>query len=83
MTVAPNPWSGNTRVSYQIAEAGAVYWSVYDMTGRKLLAYTIDIDAPGTYELVLDQKDIDGRGMVMLLMQTGNQVYKKRMLILE
>jgi len=83
MTVAPNPWSGNTRVSYQIAEAGAVYWSVYDMTGRKLLSYTIDIDAPGTYDLVLDQKDIDGRGMVMLLMQTGNQVYKKRMLILE
>ncbi len=83
MTVAPNPWSGNTRVSYQVAEAGPVYWSVYDLTGRKLLSYNIDIDAPGSYDLVLDQRDIDGRGMVMLLMQTGSQIYKKRMLILE
>ena len=68
----PNPFTGTTRIDFDLTEAGHVTLRVYDVRGREVTrlvdeplaarSYTADVDAsglaPGTYLYVLE---VDGQ----------------------
>ena len=48
----PNPFSTETRIGYQIAEAGDVHLIARDVTGREIRTLVSGWQDPGVYEMV-------------------------------
>ena len=57
LRVAPNPTDGRTMVRYQMATAGSVAITLYDLTGREVRKVAPQQVGPGAQETVLD---VDG-----------------------
>jgi hypothetical protein len=46
----PNPFNSQTKISFQIREAGHANLAIYDITGRRIANLTDEILAPGEYD---------------------------------
>ncbi len=57
----PNPFRGTTTLSYALAKGGAVELAVYGVDGRKVATLASGVQEAGSYRLVWDGRDGDGR----------------------
>lgn len=75
----PNPFNPSTVISYEIAKAGSVRLSVYDILGREV-AVLVDQDrAPGTYRVTFDASGISSGVYLYRLHVAGQVVATRRM----
>ena len=78
----PNPYNGETVISFQITTPGDVEFSIFDMTGRQLFGQTGYYDS-GRHELLIDASMVDARGVLYYQISMGNQVATKKMISIE
>ena len=81
----PNPFNPRTTIRYNLAEAGPVELTLYDVTGRlvrRLLAATLPA---GGHEVIWEGTDGDGRavtsGVYLLMMRAGRHVETERLVL--
>jgi len=71
----PNPFNPETMVSYQVAKSSQVRITVYDLTGRKVISLVNTEQAPGSYSVVWNGRDLHGNavssGIYLLRMEAG------------
>ena len=77
----PNPFNPETRIDYQLPEAGEVTIEVFDLTGRKVRTLIRENAQPGSYQILWDGRSDDGRtvssGTYIYIMRCGS--YQQRM----
>ena len=59
----PNPFNGQTRISFQVQEPGSANLEIYDILGRRIAAYDQGYVQPGIHNFIWDGKDQDGNGL--------------------
>jgi PKD repeat protein len=76
---APNPFAGNTVISYVLPEnANSVSMEIYDMIGRKVASITEgEFQAAGTYQFNYKNEDLQTSSGVYMVRLTvdGNVAY--------
>ena len=78
----PNPFSGQTIIPFEMAEAGSVLLTIVDPYGRMLYSETIDAKR-GYNEFAVRAADIGARGVLLYSVETQNSKHTKRMIIAE
>lgn len=75
----PNPFNPETRISYDIAEAGEVSLIVYDILGRKIVELVNEFKTPGRYNILWTGNDVLGNsvGSGIYLYQLRSRSYSK------
>jgi hypothetical protein len=85
LTIAPNPFHSQTRVSYEVAAPGPVAISVYDITGRLVRTLTSGPHKPGTYNLTWDGKDNESRtlaeGVYFIRLETLSKSLSRKVVL--
>lgn len=76
----PNPFSGNTTITYALPEAGQVNIEVYDALGKKIKTLVSESKPAGTYSINFDGSNL-ASGTYLYKIKAGNQVSTKRLLV--
>ncbi len=63
---APNPFSGETTITFELTQAGAVTLAVYDMLGREVAVLVDDVLPSATFDATFDASNLP----------TGTYVYR-------
>ncbi len=83
----PNPFNPHTRIGYQLAEAGPVSLTIYNLLGQRIRVLVEQPQAAGSYEVLWDSKDAGSRevvsGMYMYRLASRQGVLARRMLRLK
>lgn len=78
----PNPFNPVTSISYQIAEAGKVNISVFNMAGQLVETLVNEQRTPGSYSVVWNANDVSS-GIYFYKLTTGNKTFTKKMLLIK
>lgn len=78
----PNPFNKNSIVRYELAKSSDVNFSVYDVTGKKVMEQITAKASPGEYSINMDATNFNKGVYFYTLTANGNQV-TKRMVITE
>jgi len=78
----PNPFKGETTVSFMMPEAGVAKLSVYDMTGRQIVVRTIDA-VKGLNSEVFTKAQLGVSGVLYYTLESGDYTATKKMIIVE
>jgi hypothetical protein len=82
----PNPFSGQTTISYQLAAEGKVRISVYNVAGQLVRTLLDEHQMTGRYSVAWDGKDQAGRkaaaGLYFYQMQTPDRTLTRRMALI-
>ena len=82
----PNPFNALTLIRFMLPEAGEARLELCDLLGQRIASVTSGHYSPGSYEVVWDGKDEDGRevasGVYLYRLQAGDQVRVRKMLLL-
>ncbi|MBK8392476.1 MAG: T9SS type A sorting domain-containing protein [Saprospiraceae bacterium] len=79
----PNPWRGETVVSYELPKAGKVTLTVLDITGKMVAKKTVD-GAAGKNTIGLTKAELGGAAGVMIYrLESGSLSLQKRMIAIE
>jgi len=76
----PNPFRGQTSISYNISQPGPVVITVFDLTGRKLLHETLGEQTPGRHEYILSAENLEA-GVYYYTLKTEGFKETKRMIV--
>jgi hypothetical protein len=78
LVCAPNPFGGQARVEYQVAEAGRVNLSLYDLTGNRVVELVNAPNHPaGKHATTLDAARLRN-GIYFLRLAAGGKVITKK-----
>jgi hypothetical protein len=79
----PNPFSGSTRISYELKETSNVSIAVYDVLGNKV-ATLLDNESQsnGTHQLEFDASG-NARGVYVVNLTMNGQTYTRRLVLTE
>lgn len=84
---APNPFTANTRIAYELNRSGAVRLSVYTPAGRLVARLVDGYLEPGSYSASWDGCDASGRevasGMYYYRLDAGDTSHTGRMVLLK
>ncbi|HOY12570.1 MAG TPA: T9SS type A sorting domain-containing protein, partial [Saprospiraceae bacterium] len=79
----PNPWRGETVISYELPKAGKVTLTVLDITGKMVAQKTVD-GAAGKNTIGLTKAELGGAAGVMIYrLESGSLSLQKRMIVIE
>ncbi len=78
----PNPFDGNTTISFSIGKPGAVELSIFDVTGRQLMSQSEIYDA-GTHSVDIDENLVEQKGILYYQISFDNKVATKKMISIE
>ena len=82
----PNPFNSSTVISYEITDSAPVLLEIFDMTGQKVRTLVNFTQESGTYQIMWNGRDSEGRelatGMYLYRLQTGTRVEKQKMTLL-
>jgi hypothetical protein len=82
---APNPFSGTTRVRFQLRDASNVTMEIFDVAGRRVRAQNFGRLEAGSHGIFYDGRDIKGRplpnGVYIFRIQTPIATAKGKMVI--
>ncbi len=67
----PNPFNPTTTIGYQLPQAAHVRLSIFNLLGTEVRVLTNQLHSAGTYRVVWDGRDQQGR-----LLPTGQYIYK-------
>jgi len=76
----PNPANGTTEISYSITKSSDVVFSVYDMTGRKIMENSMSEVAPGQHYVILNTNQFTP-GVYMYTFNVNGVQVTKRMVV--
>jgi len=82
LTIAPNPASDLTRVSYAVDSALEMQLTLTSITGQQLKSANLRASAPGTYNYDLDTNDLSA-GIYLISLRTEDQVATTRLMIVK
>jgi hypothetical protein len=68
----PNPWSGETKVTFSVAQDGPVTISLYDISGRLVKELVNDNLRVGEHQLTVDDSGLES-GLYILRLVSGEQ----------
>ncbi|KXK39543.1 MAG: HYR domain-containing protein [Saprospiraceae bacterium] len=80
--VAPNPWSTNTEIKFELPKAGVVAFSVKDYTGKSFVS-TIQRYEAGENTIRLNRSDIPHSGVYIYEVKFGTQILTGKMIVIE
>ncbi|HRO09873.1 MAG TPA: T9SS type A sorting domain-containing protein, partial [Saprospiraceae bacterium] len=78
----PNPFKGQTTVSFMMPEAGAATLSVYDMTGKLVVTRSISA-VKGLNSEVFTKDQLGVSGVMYYTLESGDFTATKKMIIVE
>lgn len=82
----PNPFNANTEIRLQLAKAGPVVLTIYDVQGRLVRGLWSGLLAAGAHQLSWDGRDEAGRtaatGIFLYRLQSVGQSETRKMLLL-
>ncbi|MCF7912281.1 MAG: T9SS type A sorting domain-containing protein [Candidatus Cloacimonetes bacterium] len=83
----PNPFNPETMIRYELASTGIVHLEVYNIRGQKVKTLVDEYKPAGTFEVSWDGRMEDDQaassGIYFYRLQTGSEVYIRRMLLLK
>ncbi|OGF05439.1 MAG: hypothetical protein A2509_03675 [Candidatus Edwardsbacteria bacterium RIFOXYD12_FULL_50_11] len=84
---APNPFNGQTRISYQLAKPGNVSLKIYNTLGQLVNTLVEGHQQPGIYAAIWNGRDNSGRttanGVYFYRLEAGDFKATKKMVILK
>jgi len=78
----PNPFKGNTKISFELAEGSNVNLKVMDMTGKVVYLHNDKYEA-GFHELNIQSSSFGSSGMYYYQIEAGTFVASKKMILIE
>ncbi|MCK5148921.1 T9SS type A sorting domain-containing protein [bacterium] len=82
----PNPFNPETKIPYQLAEAGPVEIVVYDLLGRKVQTLVSEEQSTGSYNVYWHGDDMSGRktatGTYIIVMKSEQGVKTQKVVML-
>ena len=79
--VSPNPFNPATQVEYEIAQAGQMILSVYNVTGQKVSELYNGYQSEGTYNVVWDASEMSSGVYYISMLMNGHQETMKAVLV--
>lgn len=76
----PNPWNGQTRITYILEKAAPVSLELFDITGRKVRTLFKGTQGAGEHEVLVTATDLPS-GIYLYKLQSDQQSATKRMLL--
>ena len=77
----PNPFSGSTRISYEIAESGEVNLDIVNELGREIITLDRGIKSPGSYSVIWNAKGADP-GLYFCRLRAGGEERVRKLVVL-
>ena len=78
----PNPFSATTIVGIEMSQAETIDFSIIDITGK--VVKKINYEAQKGYnELVINRKELDGKGVYYYQIATANSIKTKKMIVID
>jgi hypothetical protein len=78
----PNPFNPSTKINYQIASAGNVKLSVYDVLGKEVQVLLDQKQNPGIYQIVWNASNFPS-GVYFYKLQTGSFTETRKMMLIK
>jgi len=82
----PNPFNPKTTIQYDIAQAGEVSLTIYDIAGRLVRQWTLSNQPAGSYHLIWDGTNSQGQamssGLYIYRLETPHHARSKTMMLL-
>jgi beta-N-acetylhexosaminidase len=78
----PNPFNPLTTIEYQIAVAGNVTLSIYDLLGKKIATVVNEEQSPGIHTVLFDGSVLSS-GVYFYALRTSNYMTFKKMMIIK
>ena len=83
----PNPFNPHTRIDYQLAQAGPVLLTIYNLLGQRIRRLVQQPQAAGVYQVLWDGTDATGQavaaGLYTYRLASGQGVLVRRMVRLQ
>lgn len=83
----PNPANPETQINYTLQTGERVRVLIYNMKGQTIRTYEMGYQAPGSYNLLWDGRDVNGvqlaSGIYFYRIEAGPQALTKRMVLLK
>ncbi len=83
----PNPFNPQTEVRFELADAGHIRITIYDVTGRKVATLLDENRGPGPHSLTWQGRDDAGRplpsGAYYLRLESEGRISHRKMLLLK
>jgi hypothetical protein len=78
----PNPFNPVTHISYDMANAGHVTLTIFDMLGREIKTIVNETQSMGNHSVILDGSELSS-GIYFCRLQAGSFVATKKMVLLK
>jgi hypothetical protein len=78
----PNPFNPGTVIRYDVATAGQVNLTIYDILGRQVMVAVDELKPPGRYEVAFDGARL-ASGVYIYRLTAGPYVETRKMLLLK
>ncbi len=78
----PNPFNPSTTINYQLANAGAVTLTVYDVLGKEVAALVNDVQPAGSYQLNFNGEHLSS-GIYFYTLRSGSFTGTKKLTLLK
>jgi len=78
----PNPFNATALIGFDLAEAAQVQLNILDITGRIVRQISYD-GIKGYNELIINRKDLDGKGVYYYQLATANGIKTKKMIVVD
>ena len=83
----PNPFSGKTKIEYELKESAAASLEIYNIRGQKVRSFNEAAHSAGIHNLTWDARDDGGKacasGVYYLRLQAGKQLTQRKMLLVK
>jgi hypothetical protein len=77
----PNPWENNTKIVFELPDAGKLNFRVFDLTGKQILIRSLEGEK-GINEINLIALDLPAEGMYTYALQIGQTILNKRFIFI-
>jgi len=78
----PNPFNNRTTVKYGLPEAGTVYLTIYDLSGRIVMEFVSGEQSAGIHELDINCTDLTS-GIYMLSMNSNRMNFTQKLVLVK
>lgn len=83
----PNPFNGQTRINYQIKEAGFVHLEIFNLLGQKIRTLVNKEETPGVYSVIWNGRDDFGEytasGIYFYRLEINDFVLNRKLMFLK
>ena len=78
----PNPFKDETKISFNLSQAGSVKLKIFDTTGR-VVKLIEGVFTKGYHELNIKNSELNGTGILYYRLETNNNTATKKMILVD